>query len=212
MSDTYRTIEPTAWAERTVEGSRFLADAMPVSTRTEVQTRIDEVRERKRTATHHCSAYRLGRDGEDFRHDDDGEPSGTAGPPVLRQIDARDLTNTLVVVTRYFGSTELGTGGLARTCGDVASAALDAATAAERVLRTPVRVRFDYDDPSPAQRVLRQFDTEAQSSEYTDVTILTVGVRRSEVDAFIEAFTNALSDRGEVLRVGSGEERDEDRG
>ena len=85
----------------------------------------------------------------------------------------------------------------------MASAALDAATAAERVLRTPVRLQFAYDDPSPAQRVLRQFDTEVQRSEYTDVTILTVGVRATGVDAFAEAFTNALSDRGELLRVGS---------
>jgi putative IMPACT (imprinted ancient) family translation regulator len=115
-----------------------------------VQARIGAIRER--TTTHHCAAYRLGRDGEDFRYDDDGEPSGTAGPPILRQIDAQTLTNTLVVVTRYFGGTELGIGGLARACGDVASAALDAATVVERVLRTPVRLQFAYDDPSPAQR------------------------------------------------------------
>ena len=99
---------------------------MPVSTRTEVQARVGAIRERERTATHHCAAYRLGQDGEDFRY-----------------------------------------------------------------------------DTSPARRVLRQFDTEVQRSEYTDVTTLTVGVRRSEVDAFVEAFTNALSDRGELLRVGS---------
>ena len=142
-----------------------------------MQARIGAICERERTATHHCAAYRLGRGGEDFRYDD-GEPSGTAGPPPSRQIDAR-------------------------ACGDVASAALDAATAAERVLRTPVRLRFDYDDPSPARQVLRQFDTEVQRSEYTDVTTLTVGVRVSEVDAFAEAFTNALSDGGELLRVGS---------
>ena len=87
----------------------------------------------------------------------------------------------------------------------MASAALDAATAAERVVRTPVRLRFDYDDSSPARRVLRQFDTEVQRSEYTDVTTLTVGVRASEVDAFAEAFTNAMSDGGELLRIGSWE-------
>ena len=85
----------------------------------------------------------------------------------------------------------------------MASAALDVATAAERVLRTPVRLQFAYDDPSPAQRVLRQFDTKVQRSEYTDVTTLTVGVRRSEVDAFTEAFTNALSDGAELLRIRS---------
>lgn len=201
MSDTYRTIDEPARAEQTVEGSRFLAEAMPVSDRRAATERIETIREREHKATHHCTAYRLGQEGEDFRYDDDGEPSGTAGPPLLRQIDARDLTNTLVVVTRYFGGTELGTGGLARAYGDAASAALDRASVVEHVVRTPVRVRFDYDDTAPAEQVLRQFDTEVQESTYTDVTTLTVGVRRSEVDAFVDAFTNALSDRGEVLGV-----------
>jgi len=117
-----------------------------------------------------------------------------------------------VVVTRYFGGTELGTGGLARAYGDAASVALDRAIVVEQVVRTPVRLRFDYDDTSPARRVLERFDTEVQDSEYTDVTTLTVGVRDSEVDAFVRAFTNALSDRGELLQVGNQEERDEDRG
>lgn len=210
MSDTYRTVESTARAEHTADGSRFLAVAVPVSTREAVQAQIETVRGREPKATHHCSAYRLGQDGDDFRYDDDGEPSGTAGQPLLRQIDARDLTNTLVVVTRYFGGTELGTGGLLRAYGDAASAALDRASIVEQVVRTPVRLRFDYDDTSPAQRVLQQFDVEVQDSDYTDVTTLTVGVRQSEVDAFVAAFTNALSDRGEVLRVGN--ETDEGRG
>lgn len=209
-SDTYRTIEAPARAEQTVDGSRFLADALPAADRDTVEVRLEQVREREPKATHHCSAYRLGRGGEDFRYDDDGEPSGTAGRPILRQIDARDLTNALVVVTRYFGGTELGTGGLVRAYGDAASAALDRAPLVERVVRTPIRLRFAYDDTSPAQRVLQQFDAEVQDSEYTEVTTLTVGVRRSEVDAFVDAFTNALSDRGDVLRVGN--EMDEGRG
>lgn len=203
MNDTYRTIAESARTEQSVEGSRFLAEAIPVADRREVTTRIETIREREHKATHHCTAYRLGREGEDFRYDDDGEPSGTAGPPILRQIEARELTNTLVVVTRYFGGTELGTGGLVRAYGDVASAALDRAPVVERVARTPIRIRFDYDDTSPAEQVLRQFDAEVTESTYTDVTTLTVGVRQSEVDAFVEAFTNALSDRGELLRIGS---------
>lgn len=210
MSDTYRTIDTPARVDHTVEGSRFLADAVPVSTREAVQAQIKTIRDREPKATHHCSAYRLGRDGDDFRYDDDGEPSGTAGQPILRQIDARDLTNTLVVVTRYFGGTELGTGGLVRAYGDTASAALDRAPIVEQVVRTPVRLRFDYDDTSPTQRVLQQFDTEVQDSDYTDVTTLIVGVRQSEVEAFVEAFTDALSDRGDVLRVGN--ETDEGQG
>ena len=149
-----------------------------------MQARIGAICERERTATHHCAAYRLGRDGEDFRYDD-GEPSGTAGPPL-----STDSTRGRAETYRRAGVRERGVGRPGR--GD-----------RRRALRTPVRLQFAYDDPSPARRVLRQFDTEVQRSEYTDVTTLTVGVRASEVDAFAGAFTNALSDGGELLRVGS---------
>jgi uncharacterized YigZ family protein len=202
MSDTYCTLESPGRAEHTVDGSRFLAEAAAVDTRTAAEERITAVRAREHKATHHCSAYRLGVGGDTFRYDDDGEPSGTAGRPILRQMDAHGLTNTLVVVTRYFGGTELGTGGLARAYGDAAAAALEQADRVSRVVRTPVQIRYEYDDTAPAERVLRQFDVDVQASEYTDVTTLTVGVRQSEVDAFVDAFTNALSDRGDVLRVG----------
>jgi len=202
MSDTYCTLESPGRAEHTVDGSRFLAEAAAVDTRTAAEERITTVRAREHKATHHCSAYRLGVGGDTFRYDDDGEPSGTAGRPILRQMDAHGLTNTLVVVTRYFGGTELGTGGLARAYGDAAAAALEQADRVSRVVRTPVQIRYEYDDTAPAERVLRQFDVDVQASEYTDVTTLTVGVRQSEVDAFVDAFTNALSDRGDVLRVG----------
>jgi uncharacterized YigZ family protein len=202
VSDTYRTLDDEATATHRVEGSRFIAEAMPVTDRTATEDRIAAIREREHKATHHCWAYRLGGDGADFRYDDDGEPSGTAGQPILRQIDARALTNTLVVVTRYFGGTKLGTGGLARAYGDAADASLDRAPIVERVVRTPVRVRFDYDDTAPARQLLDRFDAPIQDSDYSDVTEWTVGVRASEVEAFLQGFTNALSDRGDVLWVG----------
>lgn len=202
MSDTYRTLQISGRAEHTVEGSRFLGEAVPAADRAAAEEMISAVRSREHKATHHCYAYRVGVAGDMFRYDDDGEPSGTAGQPILRQIDAHDLTNTLVVVTRYFGGTELGTGGLARAYGNAAAAALEQAERTERVVRTPVRIRFEYDDTSPAERVLREFDADVQDSEYTDVTILTVGVRESQVDPFVKAFRNALSDRGDVLHVG----------
>ena len=209
MSDTYRTIASEATATLKIEGSRFLAEAVPVESRDAAEAHIEAVREREHQATHHCTAYRLGTEGEDFRYNDDGEPSGTAGQPILRQIDARDLTNTLVVVTRYYGGTKLGTGGLMRAYGDAADAALDRASVVEKVVRVPVRVRFAYDDTTPARQVLRRFDAPVEDSTYTDVTELTVGVRASEVDAFVDAFTNALSARGEVLGVGGGERGEE---
>ena len=203
MSDSYRTIETEATATLKVEGSRFLAEAAPVSGRAAAEDRIESVREREHQATHHCTAYRLGVEGDDFRYNDDGEPSGTAGQPILRQIDARDLTNTLVVVTRYFGGTKLGTGGLMRAYGNTADAALARAPIVERVVRVSVRLRFAYDDTAPARQVLRRFNTTVQESTYTDVTELTVGVQASQVEPFLEAFTNALSDRGEIVGVGA---------
>ncbi|MFP4228224.1 MAG: IMPACT family protein [Salinivenus sp.] len=202
MSDSYYTLQSPGRAERKVEGSRFVADAIPVPDRAAAEASVADVRSREHKATHHCSAFRVGVDGEVFHYDDDGEPTGTGGRPILRQIDARDLTNTLVVVTRHFGGTELGTGGLARAYGEAAEAALEDATIMEAVVRVPVRLRYEYEDTAPAEQVLRQFDVEELESRYTEVTRKTVGVPRSEVEAFVRAFTDALGGRGTVGRVG----------
>lgn len=202
MTDTYQTIAEATEAEIKVEGSRFIAEALPVATREAAESEIEAVRNREHQATHHCTAYRLGRDGDDFRYNDDGEPSGTAGPPILRQIDARGLTNTLVIVTRYFGGTKLGTGGLVRAYGEAASRVLDRAEIVERVVRVPVQLQFAYDDTAAANQLLHRFDVDVTTRDYTDVTTWTVAVRQSQVDAFLDAFTNALADRGTVLSVG----------
>lgn len=202
MADTYRSIESSESSVVKVEGSRFLADAFPVENRQEAEAKLEEVQTRERKATHHCMAYRLTPTGDLFRYDDDGEPSGTAGAPILREIDSRELTNTLVVVTRYFGGIELGTGGLMRAYADAASAVLEQADIVERVIRIAVRLRFSYEDTSPAMQVLHQFDTEVEERDYSDVTEMTVGVRKSEAETFQEAFTNALADRGQILWVG----------
>lgn len=156
------------------------------------------MRTREHEARHHCSAYRVGPAGSTFHYDDDGEPSGTAGRPILRQIDAHRLTNTLVVVTRYFGGTELGTGGLARAYGTAAEQVLKRASIVERVQRVPLRIEYAYDDTAAAKQVLHRFDIEIQASRYTDTTALVVAVRESEVEAFTEASTNALGGRGAV--------------
>lgn len=201
MADTFRTLGRPTHIDLKVADSRFIADAVRVQSVENAKQHIGAVQQREHKATHHCTAYRIGPAGDTFRYDDDGEPSGTAGPPILRQIEARDLTNTLVVVTRYFGGTKLGTGGLVRAYGDAAAAVLDAARIVEHVERVPIRLRFAYDDTTPARQVLRQFDAEVLDETYSDVTVLRVGVRRSEADAFLEAFTNALGGRGEVVRA-----------
>ena len=202
MRDTYRAIAARSDAEIKVKGSRFLAEAVPVDSEAVAEAAIAEIRKREHAATHHCTAYRIGSAAEIFRYNDDGEPSGTAGQPILRQIEGRDVTNTLVVVTRYYGGTKLGTGGLIRAYGTAAAQALDAARMEERVLRVPVRVVFAYGDTSPAMHTIQQFDAEIRDTRYSDETEIGVGVRRSQVEAFVETFVNALSGRGRVEVTG----------
>ena len=108
----YYTIEKPAYAEYKDRGSRFLAYAFPAQSVEEFKKRLRELKEEHPRAAHHCAAYRLGADGQTFRASDDGEPSGSAGKPILGQIDSKELTNTAVVVVRYFGGTLLGVPGL----------------------------------------------------------------------------------------------------
>ncbi|MDV7392848.1 YigZ family protein, partial [Arthrospira platensis SPKY1] len=112
LPDTYRTLSGPSTGEFRDRGSKFLAYAFPVYTDEEIGLHLEEVRKLHPKARHHCYAYRLGLDGNHFRANDDGEPSGTAGRPILGQIDSFGLCNVLLVVTRYFGGTLLGTSGL----------------------------------------------------------------------------------------------------
>lgn len=198
MTDTYTTIEARALAETRVKGSRFIAEAIPVSTAEAAEAEIAAIQKREFAATHHCTAYRLGPEGDVFRYNDAGEPRGTAGQPILRQIDARGLTDVLVVVTRYFGGTKLGTGGLIRAYGDAAAEVLKQCRPVEHVIRIPLRLYFRYDDTSPAMHTLHQFDIEIVDTKYTNATEMVIAIRRSQVDAFRHAFIENLGGRGRV--------------
>lgn len=184
--------------ETRVLGSRFIARAWPVESEDDVAALLGERRRAEYTATHHCSAYRVGPGADVYRAHDDGEPSGTAGQPILRQIEARAFTNTLVIVTRYYGGTKLGTGGLIRAYGEAAAHVLDAAGSVTHIQRTPVVLTFDYADTSPALHLLTLFDTVTTDTAYGERTCLTVAVRLSEADALVAAFTEALGGRGKV--------------
>ncbi len=199
MTDAYRTLAAPAAAEPPkTKGSRFIGEAFPVATEPEVLARLAAVRRREHAATHHCWAYRLGPSGDAFRFSDDGEPSGSAGTPILRQLEGRALTDAVVVVTRYYGGTKLGTGGLVRAYGEAAAAALDAARVVERIVRVPLRLRFAYADTAPARHVLHRFDAEVAEERFTDETELVVRVRRSEAKALRAAFVEALGGRGAI--------------
>jgi putative IMPACT (imprinted ancient) family translation regulator len=161
---------------------------------------LDAVRRREHAATHHVWAYRLGPDGAEARFSDDGEPSGTGGMPVLRAIEAADLTDTLVVVTRYYGGTKLGTGGLARAYGDAAATVLSGAPVTEHVVRTPVALRFAFADTSAAMRLLDRFDAVRAEEAYDAAgTVLHLRVRVSQAEALGDAFVEATAGRGQVI-------------
>jgi len=201
MKDTYRTIATAASAELKEEGSRFIGWVFHAPTVAEAHTLIGQVRADTPDATHHCSAYRI--DADTFRYDDDGEPSRTAGPPLLRQIDALGLVQTLVVVTRYYGGTNLGTGGLIRAYGQSAAAALAAASVATRVRKVRVHLRFAYPDTGPVMRVLDRFDAAMVERSYGQETRLQVAVRAGAVPNFRTAFVEATKGAGEIERSGT---------
>ena len=196
--DFYLEPAQSAEAEFKDRGSRFLGRVLLVHTLDEASERLAELRKAEWDATHHCWACVA---GGIARSNDDGEPSGSAGAPILRQIEARNLTSVLVIVARWYGGTKLGVGGLVRAYGDAASAALDAAGSVTRTRRTLVRVSFDYDDTSPALHTIGQFDAEQQSQTYDARTHLLLAVRNSQVDDFGAAFVDALGGRGEVSRA-----------
>lgn len=198
--DTYRTLKGPGQAEPPkTKGSRFLGEAYPVATEEDAAAAVEAVRKREHAATHHVWAYRLGIEGERTRASDDGEPSGSSGPPVLREIEARDLTDCLVVVTRYYGGTKLGTGGLARAYGEAAAWALDAAPQERRTVRMPVTLTFAFADTSAAMRTVGRFDATVEAQTHTpDGTTLTLAVRASEARLLAEAFVEATAGRGAV--------------
>ena len=200
-ADSYRQPRARAETEIKVKGSRFLAVALPVTDSVAARDAIASIKKRHHDATHHCSAWLTGPDAREFRHDDDGEPSGSAGLPILRQIDASGLVNVIVVVTRWFGGTKLGTGGLARAYGDAARAVLGAVEAEECVLRTPFLLEFPFEDTSPAMHALSRFDVRILETRYGTGTSMEVAIRRSQADAFEAAWVEALRGRGPIVRI-----------
>jgi uncharacterized YigZ family protein len=163
--DIYYTIEKTATAEFKDRGSKFVGYACPVKTVVECKEKLNEIKKAHPKATHHCFAYRIGLDGNTFRVSDDGEPSGTAGRPILGQIDSKGLTGTLVVVVRYFGGTLLGVPGLINAYKSAASLALQMTPVAQKQVEKEYRVQFDYTGLNEIMMVVRQYNCRVVQQE-----------------------------------------------
>src|SRR5580698_1603646 len=157
-NDTYYTIEKTATAEFKDRGSKFVGYACPVKTVVDCRERLNEIKKAHPKATHHCFAYRIGLDGNTFRVSDDGEPSGSAGRPILGQIDSKGLVNVLIVVVRYFGGTLLGVPGLINAYRSAAALALQTTPLVQKQVEQEYRVHFDYTQMNEVMMMVRQYN------------------------------------------------------
>lgn len=157
-TDFYQTIEKESIAEFKDRGSRFLAYAFPVSSANDFKIRLKELKEEHPKAVHHCFAYRIGTDGNNFRTSDDGEPSGSAGRPILGQIDSKELINTAIIVVRYFGGTLLGVPGLVNAYKTAASFALQLNPVIKKPVVINYRLQFDYTILNDVMRIIKKND------------------------------------------------------
>ena len=161
------------------KGSKFLAFAYPVSSEEEVKEKLDFLRKKYFDARHHCYAYRLGADGERYRANDDGEPANSSGKPILGQLIARNLTNVLVVVVRYFGGILLGVGGLAQAYKQAAADALFHAEIVTEAVTETCRLTFAYADMNPVLKVVKDMDLECFAQDFNLTCTMKVKVPKN---------------------------------
>ena len=168
FSEAYFTIASAGESIFRDRGSRFLGFAFPVKTEEEIKQQVQSLREQHPQAVHCCYAWRLGADKQRYRANDDGEPSGTAGKPILGQLQSNDLTNVLVVVVRYFGGTLLGVPGLINAYKVAAAEAIAATTIIEQFIQYEYRINYDAEDTSAVMRLLRELQAKIIENSYDE--------------------------------------------
>lgn len=178
----YYTISQPVVAEFKDRGSRFLAYAYPLGSVQEFKEKLKQLKEEHTKAAHHCFAYRLGVDGNTFRVSDDGEPSGSAGKPILGQIDSKALTNVLVVVVRYFGGTLLGVPGLINAYKTATSLALQTTPVIQKQLEVNYLLHFDYTKMNDVMMVVKQYNCTLLKQEQHLFCDVEIGVPKNRLE------------------------------
>lgn len=182
--DSYRTIKSESTALLKEKASKFYAYAIPVKNLDQVKEELERVKKEHHSARHWCYAYRLEVDGSIFRANDDGEPSHSAGDPILRQIDSMYLTEVLVVVVRYFGGVKLGVGGLIQAYGGSALLALQEAEILTKEIKERLKITFGYEDMSEVMRLIKKHDAEMVSHEFLGTCWIRAEVTRKKFQGF----------------------------
>ena len=179
--DQYYQIKQQCRQEENVKGSRFIATAKPIASETEAVNFIEEMKKEFHDATHNAFAWKVGIGrSQRYRYNDDGEPSGTAGLPALKSIDARGLSNVCVVVTRYFGGVKLGTGGLMRAYGKMALDLLRSCDAEKRYFTETMTFTVSFDFINVVHNIINTFEAELKDTQYGEQVTFVVEVRASQ--------------------------------
>ena len=201
FSESYFTIIEPAEALTKDRGSKFLAFAFPVKTESEIRNQLSALRKEHPSANHHCYAWRLGADKAAFRSNDDGEPSNSAGKPILAQIQSHDLTNILIVVVRYFGGTLLGVSGLINAYKNAAAEALALSTITEQFIFFEYKVEFGFDALSQVMRLLKEYDTKVISTAYDEKNTIVFQVKKMHSEKLESKFTELYTTKLEFIKL-----------
>jgi len=183
--DSYKTIAAPAEVTYRQLSSKFLAYAYPVETEAEIKEHLDVLRKRWFDATHHCYAWRLGPHGEHFRANDDGEPSSTAGKPILGQLLSQEVTNCLVVVVRYFGGTKLGVPGLIAAYKESTALVLAECEIVERTVDVRIVVSFSYIAMNDVMRIVKDMQPKVVDQQFDNLCTMTLTIREGEAEQLI---------------------------
>lgn len=191
-ADVYYTIEKAEIAEIKIKGSKFIGYAAPAPNRDEAMEFLESIRAKHFDATHNCYAFKIGKEGNDFRFSDDGEPNGTAGKPILYTFTKFDLSDIIVVVTRYFGGTKLGVGGLVRAYSDASEAVLELCQKKIIHCTTPVEISCTYENINTVKRMLSQYAISLEE-DYTDTIYIIAHIHNSRARAFCDEMSRVTN-------------------
>lgn len=201
FEDTYKTVAHKSQGLFKDKGSKFIAFAMPVKTEDQVKEELDALKKEYYDARHHCYAWILGFSKDAYRMNDDGEPSGTAGKPIHGQLLANDLTNTLIVVIRYFGGIKLGVRGLINAYKFAAQEAIQNNTIEMRIIREVYQVKFAYEDMNDVMRIMKEEELDQLGQDFQLTCTLDFAVRKSRADIVIKRFTDLRKVKISYLRT-----------
>ncbi len=177
----YYTIEKPSVEEFKDRGSKFIAYAYPIETTDDFKKLLQNLKKEHPKAVHHCFAYRIGTDGNNFRVSDDGEPSGTAGRPILGQIDSKEITNTAIIVVRYFGGTLLGVPGLINAYKTAAALALQVVPIIQKQVEVNFDIQFDYTQMNEVMMVMKQYNCTIISKEMQLFCHINAGIAKNRL-------------------------------